>query len=159
DDDRFYARYLVRPLPAEVVLDAYADVTGVPLTFNEVSLGVTGGTAKTAAYPPGTRALQLPDALVVSQFLDSFGRPERIQTCSCERQQDATVGQALHLNNGKTLNDKLRAPTARVQTWLAEKLPPAEAVRRLYRLALGRDPTAAELKRFEAVLAGVPNEP
>jgi len=38
---------------------------------------------------PGTRALQLPDTQLVSYFLDAFGRPERGQTCSCERQQEA----------------------------------------------------------------------
>ena len=74
-------------LTAEVVLDAYSQVTGVPTVFNQIALGSTGGTANTTAFPPGTRALQLPDALVVSQFLDSFGRPDRSQPCSCERGQ------------------------------------------------------------------------
>ena len=38
------------------------------------------GDATTAydGYPLGTRALQLPDSLVVSRFLDAFGRPERV---------------------------------------------------------------------------------
>jgi hypothetical protein len=158
-DDRYYSHYLVRRLPAEVVLDAYAQVTGVPLTFNEVSLGVTGGTAKTAAYPPGTRALQLPDALVISQFLDSFGRPERIQTCSCERQQEATVGQALHLNNGKTLNELLRGKGSRAEAWAKEKVGDAEAVRRVFLLALSRAPTDAELKRFTGLMAEGARDP
>jgi hypothetical protein len=159
EDDRFYSRYLIRRLPAEVVLDAYAQVTGVPLTFNEVSLGVTGGTAKTAAYPRGTRALQLPDALVISQFLDSFGRPERIQTCSCERQQDATVGQALHLNNGKTLNGLLRGKGSRLDAWLKEKVGDAAAVRRVFQLALCRAPTKAELERFTRLMAEGARDP
>jgi hypothetical protein len=159
EDDRFYSRYLIRRLPAEVVLDAYAHVTGVPLAFNEVSLGVTGGTAKTAAYPRGTRALQLPDALVISQFLDSFGRPERIQTCSCERMQDATVGQALHLNNGKTLNELLRGKGSRVEAWVKEKVGDAEAVKRVFLLALAREPTAVELKRFTALMAEGARDP
>jgi hypothetical protein len=159
DDDRYYSRYLIRRLPAEVVLDAYAQVTGVPLKFNEVSLGVTGGTAKTSAYPPGTRALQLPDALVISPFLDSFGRPERIQTCSCERMQDATVGQALHLNNGKTLNELLRGKGSRVEAWVKEKVSDAEAVRRVFLLALSRAPTDAELKRFTGLMAEGARDP
>jgi hypothetical protein len=158
-DDRYYARYLIRRLPAEVVLDAYAHVTGVPLTFKEVSLGATGGTAKTAAYPPGTRALQLPDALVVSQFLDAFGRPERIQTCSCERQQDATVGQALHLNNGKTLNELLRGKGSRIEAWLKEKVSDEQAVRRVFLLAMCRAPTSAELKRFTGIMAEGARDP
>ena len=74
--------------------------------------------------------MQLPDSLVASQFLDAFGRPERAATCSCERQQDSSVGQALHVNNGQTLNDKLRDPKGRVAAWLKEKVSDDEAVRR-----------------------------
>jgi hypothetical protein len=108
-DDRFYSRFLIRRLPAEVILDAYSQVTGVPTPFNQLNSGGRDGVSGYDGYPLGTRALQLPDTLVVSPFLDAFGRPERAQTCSCERQQDSSVGQALHLNNGKTLNDKIRA--------------------------------------------------
>ncbi|MFL5339235.1 MAG: DUF1553 domain-containing protein [Gemmataceae bacterium] len=151
-DDRFYSRYLVRRLSAEVILDAYSQVTGVPTPFNQVYTGVEGGTAATTNFPAGVRALQLPDSQVASNFLNSFGRPERLQTCSCERQQDATVGQALHLNNGQTLNDKLRAKNSRVEQWLTEKIGDAEAVRRLFLLALSREPTPAEAAKFEAIL-------
>jgi hypothetical protein len=152
-DDRFYSRYLVRRLPAEVLLDAYSFVTGVSTKFDQVYTGVEGGTAATANYPAGTRALQLPDSQVASNFLNSFGRPERLQTCSCERQQEATVSQALHLNNGQTLNDKLRAKNGRIDRWLNDKINDAEAVRRIFQLALCREPTADEAKKFEALLA------
>jgi hypothetical protein len=152
-DDRFYSRYLVRRLSAEVILDAYSQVTGVPTLFKEVNVGSSGGTAATAMYPLGTRALQLPDSQLVSPFLDAFGRPERVQTCSCERQQDSSVGQALHLNNGKTLNDKLRDKKSRVEAWLTEKVSDEEAIRRIYQLALSREPTAGEKKKFLDLLA------
>ena len=109
-DDRFYSRYLVRRLPAEVLLDAYSDVTGVPTPFDEITVGSSGGTKKDASYPAGVRAVQLPDSQLVSRFLDAFGRAERSQTCACERTDDATVSQALHLSNGDTLNAKLRDP-------------------------------------------------
>ena len=33
NDDRFYSRYLMRRLPAEVILDAFSQVTGVPEDF------------------------------------------------------------------------------------------------------------------------------
>src|SRR5262249_49570288 len=121
-DDRFYSHYLVRRLSAEVLLDAYSQLTEVPTPFVQVNVGSTGGTAATSLYPLGTRALQLPDSQLVSSFLDAFGRPERVQTCSCERQQDSSVGQALHLNNGKTLNEKLRDKKSRVETWLKNKI-------------------------------------
>ncbi len=157
-DDRFYSRYLVRRLPAEVILDAYSDVTGVPTAFTQVSLGPTGGVSG-ANYPAGTRAIQLPDSLLVSRFLDAFGRAERQQTCSCEQTRDASVGQALHLNNGQTLNDKLRDPESVLSKWLAENATDAEVVDRLFRLALTRPPTAAEKKRFLAAIAEAKGDP
>ena len=83
----------------------------------------------------------------------SFGRPERSQTCSCERQQDSRVGQALHVNNGKTLNDKIRAKNARIETWLREKITNEEAVRRFFVLALCRAPTPTEQKKFPVLLS------
>jgi hypothetical protein len=158
-DDRFYSHYLIRRLPAEVVLDAYSQVTGVPTVFNQVLVGSSGGVTGTGAFPPGTRALQLPDALVVSPFLDAFGRPERSQTCSCERQQESSVTQALHLNNGKTLNEKLRAKNSRVEQWLKEKVGDEDAVRRVFFLALCREPTAAERQRFTALMAEAARDP
>ncbi len=151
-DDRFYSRYLVRRLSAEVILDAYSGVTGVPTPFDQIYTGVEGGTAATGNYPAGVRALQLPDSQVASNFLNAFGRPERLQTCACERQQEATVGQALHLNNGQTLNDKLRSKNSRVEQWLKENVSNAEAVRRVFELALCREPTPAEAKKFATIL-------
>src|SRR5262249_14017280 len=84
-----------------------------------------------------------------SNFLDAFGRPERSQTCSCERSQDSSVGQALHLNNGQTLNDKLRAKTSLVAKWEAEKVGNQEAVKRLYLAALSRSAKGKELETFD----------
>lgn len=155
-DDRYYSRYLIRRLPAEVVLDAYSDITKVPTAFTQVAVGSSGGTAKTIDYPLGTRALQLPDTQLVSQFLDTFGRPERSQTCSCERQQESSVSQALHLNNGKTLNEKLRSKQSRVEDWLTEKIGNDEAIRRVFLLAMSRSPSEAELARLRKLLAEDP---
>ena len=151
-DDRFYSHYLVRRLSAEVILDAYADITGIPTKFDTLSLGPSGGTAG-ANFPVGTRAMQLPDSQLVSRFLDAFGRPERVQTCSCERTDAASVGQALHLNNGQTLNDKLRNPKSRLSQWLAGNVSDAEVVDRVFRYGLSRPPTAAEKERMLALLA------
>jgi hypothetical protein len=152
-DDRFYSHYLVKRLPAEVILDAYSQVTGVPTPFNKVVTGVEGGTADYKGYPPGTRALQLPDSLVASRFLDSFGRPERVQTCSCERQQESSITQALHLNNGQTLNDKLRDKGCRTESWLKENVNDEEAIKRVYQLALCRTPNETELSKCRSLMS------
>jgi Protein of unknown function (DUF1553)/Protein of unknown function (DUF1549)/Bacterial Ig-like domain (group 2) len=158
-DDRYYSHYPVRRLPAEVVLDAYSAITRVPTAFTKVSLGPTGGDAATGDYPLGTRALQLPDTQLLSLFLDAFGRPERGQTCSCERQQEASVTQALHLNNGQTLNDKLRDPKSRIAEWMTEKIGDADAIRRIFQLALCRPPTPVEEARLMQFMADAAREP
>jgi hypothetical protein len=152
-DDRFYSHYLVRRLPAEVILDAYAQVTGVATPFDTLQTGSGHvATVPTGLYPKGVRAQQLPDVHLVSRFLDAFGRPERVQTCSCERTQDASVGQALHLNNGQTLNDKLRSKESMVSRWIDKRVSDEEIIGDLFLRALSRPPTATERTRLTAVL-------
>ncbi|HEY2911153.1 MAG TPA: DUF1553 domain-containing protein, partial [Gemmataceae bacterium] len=151
-DDRFYSRYLIRRLPAEVILDAYADVTGVPTPFNQIKSNAGDALTAIATYPLGTRAVQIPDSLAASRFLEAFGRADRVQTCSCERTADASVTQALHLNNGQTLNDKLRGDKSVVAGWLKENLNDSAIVDRLFVAALSRTPTAAEKAKFAAIL-------
>lgn len=96
NDNKYYSKYIVKRLPAEVLLDAMSQVTGVPTQFSK--------------YPPGTRALQLPDTQVKSEFLTSFGRPPRITCDAAERSTAPSIAQALHIINGDTLNKKLSAP-------------------------------------------------
>jgi hypothetical protein len=152
-DDRFYSRYLLRRLPGEVILDAYSDLTGVPTPFDRINSA--GGDAITpiGTYPPGTRAVQVPDSLTTSRFLDAFGRAERVQTCACERTSDASVAQALHLNNGHTLNDKLRDGRSAVGAWIAGGLTDEQIVARVFLAALSREPNAGEKKRFLEILS------
>jgi hypothetical protein len=155
-DDRFYSHYLLRRLPAEVILDAYSDLSGVPTPFTQRTVGVSGGAETVAHYPSGTRAMQLPDSQLVSQFLDAFGRAERTVTCSCEVTREATVSQALHLNNGKSLNEKLRDKNSVVARW--EKLTDGQVIDALFAAALARPPTADERKKFLAALADAGKE-
>ncbi len=152
-DDRFHSRYIVRRLQAEVILDAYSQVTGVPTPFTHLNTNARDSTVGYGGFPLGTRAMQLPDSLVVSPFLDAFGRPERSQTCSCERTSDGSVGQALHLNNGKTLNEKVRDKKSAAALWAAEKMADEAIVRRLYRRALCREPSKKELSYFAGQIA------
>ena len=71
------------------------------------------------AYPMGYRALQLPDSNTVSYFLASFGRPDRVRTCDCERTSEPSMAQALHIANGDTINEKLAAKDNRLSELLA----------------------------------------
>src|SRR5262249_7249987 len=156
---RFYGHYLIRRLPAEVILDAYAQITAVPTTFTKVQLGTSGGEVATSDYSPGTPALQLPDTQLGSQLLDALRRPQSGQTCACERQQDSSVTQALHLNNGQTLNSRLRDKKSRVEQWLSEKISDGEAIQRIFMLALCRGPTASERQRLLDLMADASRDP
>jgi len=142
DDNRFYARYYPRRLMAEVMLDAASSVTAVPTTFKMDRRNANKGVGD--SYPMGYRALQLPDTNTISYFLTSFGRPDRVQTCECERTNEPSMAQALHIANGDTLNQKLAAKDNRVDKLLASGKPDGEIVEDAYLLALSRLPTAKE---------------
>ncbi|MBM3785111.1 MAG: DUF1553 domain-containing protein [Acidobacteria bacterium] len=138
-DETFYSRYVVKRLPAEVLLDAMSQVTGVPSNF--------GG------YPAGTRALQLPDIRVQSQFLTAFGRPERLICDAAERSSDPSITQALHVINGDTLNKKLSAPDGAVSLMLKLGLSDKKALDHIYLSAFSRYPNEQELRDIFAMLA------
>ncbi|MEW4569757.1 DUF1553 domain-containing protein [Tautonia sp. JC769] len=137
-DSKFLSRYVPRRLPAEVLMDVMAQVTGVPTEF--------------PGYPAGWRSVQLPDVEVASTFLDAFGRPERNDTCSCERSSEPSLAQALHLANGSTLNEKLRREDSAVARAAASGEPFAETVDHLFKKALARPPTGAESARIVSAL-------
>lgn len=151
-DKRFYSRYYPRRLMAEVLLDAISQVTGVPSRFQEIEF-VGADKQKTDFYPEGTRALELYDSAVSSYFLKTFGRNQRRITCECERSEEPSMVQVLHLSNGVTINEKLKTSGNWVDALLAEKLEPRELVQRVYRRCLSRQPTDAEVKQLTRLLA------
>ena len=151
DDHRFYSRYYPRRLPAEVLLDAVTDVTGVSETFNEISYPGDDH-QKTEFYPEGTKATELYDSAVSSYFLTTFGRNAREITCECERSDEPSMVQVLHISNGTTVNGKLASETGRLNQWLADELSNDEVIRRIYRAALSREPSERELSGVLAVL-------
>jgi uncharacterized protein DUF1549/uncharacterized protein DUF1553/Big-like domain-containing protein len=133
-DTRFYARYYPRRMMAEVLLDALSHASGAPTKFKN--------------YPDGWRALQLPDSNVDSYFLKAFGRPEREKTCECERTDEPSVTQVLHISNGDTLNQKLTAKDNRIDKLLKDKAAPEKIIEEAYLNALARYPTDAEKEAF-----------
>ena len=154
DDTRYLARFYPRRLKAEVLLDAFSAATAVPTTFRIDARNANRGLGR--MYPEGFRALQLPDSNVASYFLKSFGRPERLATCECERTSEPSLAQALHLANGDTLNDKLAKKGNRLDQLLAKKLPDSELLEETYLLTLNRLPTATEKAKLTQALATTP---
>jgi WD40 repeat protein len=131
-DTKNFSRAYRRRLPAEVLLDAVNDATGVPDTF--------------AATAPGTRAMQTWSYKIDSAFMDAFSRPNPSSDPPCERDRQMSVVQSLHLMNAQNLQGKLAHPESRVRRLAEGKLPPAEVVTELYLTTLGRPPAAEELQ-------------
>lgn len=138
EDTHFYSRYYPRRLMAEVMLDAFSQITEVPTAFK--------------GFPSGWRALQLPDSNIESYFLSSFGRADRAQTCVCERTDEPSIAQVLHIANGETLNQKLTASQNRIGKELAAGLPPSEIIENLYLGALSRFPSKTEREALTTLL-------
>ena len=130
DDDKYGSHFVIRRLPAEVLLDAYSQVTQVAENFDK--------------YPAGTRAMQLPDTAVKSYFLTAFGRPLRQQTRESERTSVPTITQALHIMNGDTLNHKLLAPNNSVDMLIRLGFSDEQILDYLYLASLSRHPTDSE---------------
>lgn len=139
-DRAFYSHYLPRRLPAEVLADALTHVSGVAESYE--------------GYPEGLLAVQLPDPKVPSYLLDTFGRPERVTPCSCERTSEVTMPQVLHLMNGEALSRRLADGDGRVARLLKSGLPDREIVDRLFLTSLGRPPDDAQRRAVDHALAG-----
>jgi hypothetical protein len=155
DDQRFYSRYYPRRLMAEVLLDAVSQVTGVPTEFKEIAFPGADFQA-TDFYPEGTRAIELYDSAVRSYFLKTFGRNDREITCECERSNEPSMVQVLHLANGDTLLEKLSAEKSRPAALAASGSPDYRVIEEVYLAALARYPTDAEMKALLDVLAATP---
>jgi len=150
-DTRFYSRYYPRRLMAEVLLDAYSQVTGVPTEFQVDLRNENRGLGE--KYPPGYRAIQLPDTKIFSYFLKSFGRPDREKTCECERTAEPNVAQMLHIANGDTINQKLASKENAIGKQLAEKMPSEKIIEEACLSALSRLPSKAEKEKMLKTLA------
>ncbi len=137
-DSKYYSKYIVKRLSAEVILDAYSQITGVPSVFK--------------GYPRGMRALELPDVEIDSQFLDSFGRPDRLVCDVGERSSDPSVAQALHVINGDTLNSKLRGGGSSINLFLKLGLSDRRILEHVFLSAFSRYPTESEKESILAAL-------
>lgn len=133
-DTRNFSRAYRRRLPAEVLTDAVADITGVPDTF--------------PGLPPGSRAMQTWTYKIDSPTMDAFSRPNSSSDCPCERDARPSIVQALHLMNSRLLQGKLASKdaSARVERLAGSQLPPEEIVNELYLACYTRPPSGEELK-------------
>ncbi len=76
--------------------------------------------------------------------MKTFGKPERLLACECERSNETTLKQALTLIGDEGLNNLLTSGANRLSRLAASDLSHGEVVEELYWHALGREPSADE---------------
>lgn len=130
EDESNFSRSRIKLLPAEVLLDAIGSALGRP--------------ARLSGLPPGTRAVTLAGANTGPEFLDAFGKPDRLLTCECERSEETTLAQAFQLINGDTVRSVLEAPDNRLGSLLDSGKPDEQILAELYLAALCREPSPEE---------------
>ncbi|MFI5459318.1 MAG: DUF1549 and DUF1553 domain-containing protein [Isosphaerales bacterium] len=130
DDQANFSHAAVRLVSAEVLLDAISQVLDVPERF---------------PHAPGSlRAAQLPGPATDSTFLKTFGKPDRLLTCECERSESTTLAQAFQMINGETVRRKLELHSNRIGKRLDSGASDAGLLSEVYLAALCREPTADE---------------
>ncbi len=144
-DKQNHARFYPRRLPAEVLFDAFDQVTGASVKFVSTK---GAGSAKT----PATRAIELPDEAVKTPLLMAFGKPDRSSACECERSGAATLNQSLYLIGSTELHNKLKDKSGRAAQLATDTRPVSEKVREIYFWVYARPPVAEELQTVERFL-------
>jgi len=133
-DRQNFSRYYPKRLNAEVLYDAVNTLLDVESNF--------------AGQAPGTRAVALPDNSYnqSTYFLSVFGRPDSSSACECERTQEASLAQSLHLLNAADIQTQLARGNGRADMLTKDTRPDDDKITDLYHIALSRDPNANEVK-------------
>jgi hypothetical protein len=131
-DTRNFSRFYRRRPSAEVSLDTLSQVTGTSESLQ--------------GLPLGSRAVQVWNNRLESEFLDAFGRPNASAEPPCEREGGGSVVQALHLMNSRRLIAKVTNPTGRATALAKSDKTPEQIVTEVYLSAYSRPPTPEESK-------------
>lgn len=129
-DTRNYSRHYRHRLRAEVLADAFGQISGVPQHYE--------------AMPKGTQAKQIWTHRTTSLFLDTFGRPDPNQDPPCERTSDSTVVQTLHLMNSEKMHSDVLNDTGNAAKLAESAKEPHEVATALYHLVFARKPDKDE---------------
>jgi hypothetical protein len=130
--DRAYFSHLqLRRLPAESLMEATCQVTGVPHKFK--------------GMPAGTRATGLPSPEEGLYYLRVFGQPSRDTNCSCERTELVNLSQALATSCGDFVTKRLLDKGNLLRRLLRAGRSNEEIVEEIYLAGYARFPNDEEM--------------
>jgi hypothetical protein len=130
DDQQNFSHAAYKAIPAEALLDAISQTTGVAEKFN--------------GWPEGYRAIQIWDNRMPSYFFRIFGRPVRATVCECERSGEPSISQALHLLNSPEIMAKIQHRDGTARRLANSELTDDELIDELYLTTLSRFPIEEE---------------
>ncbi len=137
--DALFAHYLVRPLDAEVLIDALCWISGTRETYSSLI------PEPYTFIPEYERSIELADGSITSEFLEMFGRPSRDTGLESERNRKPTDAQRLHMLNSSHIQRKIeQGPRLRRLMQMAKRNR-RNLVGSLYLTILSRYPTPDEL--------------
>lgn len=148
-----FARYPLRRLEAELLIDAINQITGTTELY-------TSAIPEPFTYiPQGEPAMSIGDGSITSPFLALFGRSARATGTEDERSNKFIAPQWLHLLNSSQIQQKLERGPA-LKEILGTRRPPAKTLEQLYLTVLSRLPTPAEAEKALSYGAqpGAPNK-
>lgn len=136
DDSRFSHAYL-RRLRADVLFDCLCQALEYQHRFRR-------STAERAVvmFEGGNRDN------FNSYFFQTFGQAKRESVCTCETETDASLSQALHLINGRTIEETFSRAPVLIPRLMKEHKEPASVINALYVRILSRQPSDDELQRI-----------
>ena len=139
DAEANFAHALVRPLDAEVLVDAVCQITG---TAEQYSSAIP---EPYTFIPPDQRSIALADGSIRSTFLETFGRPPRDTGLLSERNSTPSASQRLYLLNSGDIQRKLQQGP-KLQALLQTPGNVRQLVTGIYLAVLSRFPTEDEVK-------------
>jgi len=142
-----FARYAIRRLDAEIVIDALCRIGGsgerysspIPEPFTYI--------------PPAQRTIALADGSITSPFLVKFGRPTRDTGLESERNNHPTAEQVLYLLNSTDVKKRIDASPLLSAAYNMPAAKRDEQIKAIYLELLSRPPTAAEAAKARDYLA------
>lgn len=138
-DETNFSHALILRLPAEKLLDAQSQVLDWPAEFAGYDRGIRAG-----QIPGVRRGRERDGSSGGDRFLRTFGKPERLLACECERSNETSLGQAFILLSGNEIQQRLSASGNRLDRWARSDLSDEQLVDELYWTALSRPPLTEE---------------
>ena len=138
----FFADYRIRRMSAETLIDSISAVTNVPSDYP------LANSPEIVAH----QAMAMPGIPKGPGFLRTFGKPNRLLICECERSNQVSLVQSLSLANGPEVQNKITTERNIIGQMLSENVDPEAAILEIFMAALARSPHESEWSVFREML-------